>query len=123
MRNDILLCGFIYFSYITDMAISIQEHKVRLAESQKMYINEKVDHIFRYLGKLSQDETVEAKVVMTQEDTKSEEDKFVCEVTLFLPHKHTLRCEVRSRSPESAIDEYVEKLKKQTEKIRTKIMG
>ena len=105
------------------MNISISEHRIQLNETQKMYMTEKMDTIMRQLGRMADNEATEAKIAITQEDTKAEEDRFLCEITLILPHKHILRCDNRSLSPEAAMDLCVEKLKKQVEKLRTKLIG
>ena len=105
------------------MNISISEHRIQLHTSQKDYIAEKMETVIRHLGRISDNESTEIKVAITQEDTKAEEDRFLCEVTLTLPKKHILRCDNRSISPEAAADLCVEKLKKQVEKLRTKLIG
>jgi len=105
------------------MNISISEHHVQLHTSQKDYITEKMETIVRHLGRISNNESAEIKVTITQEDTKAEEDRFLCEITLTLPKKRVLRCDHRSLSPEAATDLCVEKLKKQVEKLRTTLIG
>ena len=105
------------------MNIVISEHRIQLNTAQKEYITEKMETIIRHLGRISDKESTDIKVVITQEDTKAEEDRFLCEVSLVLPKKHILHCDNRSLSPEAAIDLCVEKLKKQVEKLRTKLIG
>lgn len=105
------------------MNIYINEHRISLNQIQKNYITEKIEHVCKYLGRMSNNEASEAKVTIVQEDTKAVEDRFICEVMLILPHKHTLRCDTRALTPEAAIDTCVEKLKKQAEKLRTKLMS
>lgn len=96
---------------------------MKLNPLQREYIEEKMENVARHLGRFSETEATEYKVVITQEDTKAEEDRFLCEVMILLPKKTSLNCTVRAVTPAAAIDLCVDKLKKQMEKFRTKVIG
>lgn len=103
--------------------IHVTEHHCKLKDEQKEYITEKMEHVLRHLGKMAQNEALEAKVTITYEDTKRVDDHFLCSATIVVPKLSTLHSEVRAMTPEAAIDLCEEKLKKQIETMRTAVMG
>lgn len=105
------------------MQLYIQELHCKLNDLQLTYIKEKMDHVLRHLGRFAGNEATEVKVVITYEDTKAEEDRYLGEVTILFPKRHTLRCDARAATPAAVIDICEEKLKKQIEKMRTKLIG
>jgi ribosomal subunit interface protein len=105
------------------MQTYIQEHHCTLNDLQRDYIQEKIETIQRHLGRFSENEATEIKVVMTHEDTKADQDKYLCEVMILFPKKHTVRADARGMTPAEAVDLCEEKLKKQIEKTRTKLIG
>ena len=105
------------------MDIQIFEHHFQLNDLQREYILGKMETLAKHLGKIGEDASVEAKVSMTKEDTKADDDRFLCEVTILLPKHNTLRCQTRALTSSAAIDLSEEKLKKQIEKLRTKLIG
>ena len=66
-------------------------------------------------------ESSSIKVDLTQDEhAKSQADRFLCELTIFLPNRVVLRSHQRSLSIEASFDLALHKIDRQVRKARTK---
>ncbi len=105
------------------MKITLLEHHCSLQEKQKEYVMEKMNAVTKHLGSIADNEALEVKVTISYEDTKREDDRFLCSVTIIVPHAPSLHTEVRALSPEAAIDLCENKLRKQITKEKETTIG
>lgn len=101
------------------MQTQILTKNLRLLERQETRITEKCSRLERHLGMLGSMNSSELRIELHREAHNAKE-KFICDLTLFLPSKVSLRAEHHANSPEAAFDLAINKLDRQVRKLRTK---
>lgn len=109
----------LYFLTLTGMKLSFHEKNSKINERQQELYTEKLERLVTKLGTLWNNESSEAKIIVTHNDTKSQNERFDVEVLLQMPG-HKLVASTTDVSPDNALDSCIEKLKKQIEKVKTK---
>ncbi|OQY31347.1 MAG: ribosomal subunit interface protein [Anaerolineaceae bacterium 4572_5.1] len=87
------------------MSLVLKGKNVNLQDRTKDYIEKKVSKFYRFLPNIN-----EIRVELSQEATRSSQDRFIAEITV-RAKKKILRAEERSSDLHSAIDIAVDKLK------------
>jgi len=100
------------------MEIKIHAFNFQLAGKQEEFISAKVNKLENLAGRLS-DASTEAKIDITLQSSKKNEDQFLCHLTLFVPGD-TLRAEAQDASLENVVDDVIEKIKGQIERYKAK---
>lgn len=100
------------------MEIKIHAFNFQLADKQEQFVQEKVGKLENLAGRLS-DASVEARVDVTLQSAKKNEETFLCHLTLFVPGD-TLRAEAQDASLENVVDDVIEKIKGQIERYKAK---
>jgi len=100
------------------MEIKIHAFNFQLADKQEAFIQAKVSKLENLAARLS-DASAEAKVDVTLQSSKKNEELFACHLTLFVPGD-TLRAEAQDASLENVLDDVIEKIKGQIERYKAK---
>jgi putative sigma-54 modulation protein len=100
------------------MQVTIHEQGLRLNETQKDYINEKIDHLKKYEERVD-DESTQVRVDVEMNKVKTSNKNIRVQVTMYVPNA-VIRAEVDGVTMEEGIDLAVEKLRKQIERYKTK---
>ena len=100
------------------MQFTIHEKGLKLSDSQRDYIMEKVDHLKNY-GERVNDESTQVRIDVETNKMKTTDKNYTVQVTLFVPHA-VIRGEVYATTIEEGIDLSVDKLKKQIERYKAK---
>jgi len=100
------------------MQVSIIQKHLNLSESQKDYIQEKIENL-KHLSQRLDDESTQVRVDVEHNSMKTTNKNILIQVTMFVPHA-VVRAEVMATTPEEGIDLAVEKLKKQIERYKGK---
>jgi len=100
------------------MQITIFNKSIHLSDSQKEYIQEKINHL-EHLGQRVGDESTQARVDIESNNVKTSNKNISLQVTLFVPHA-VIRAEIFATTVEEAIDLALDKLKKQLERYKGK---
>ncbi len=100
------------------MEIKIHTRNVHLGEEREALIRQKFEKLTNFAHRIS-DESSEIRVDLAHEESRKNEDAYVCTLTLFVP-QDTLRAESRSGSLETAVDEVIEKIKGPIEHYKDK---
>jgi len=91
------------------MKIKIHSKHIDLGPTQEALIHQKFEKITRLAHRLT-DESTEIRVDVEHEESKKQEDSYLCKLTLFVPGD-TLRAESRGNTLEDSVDAVVEKIK------------
>ncbi len=100
------------------MKINIHTQHFTLEEAIKERIQAKAERLAHFAGPLH-DESAEVRIELEQEASGDPNKIFQCRVTV-IPPKGELHAEGYGLSAEAAMDETVEKLKKQIERYKAK---
>lgn len=100
------------------MQFTIHEKGLKLSDTQRNYILEKIDHLKTY-GERVDDESTQARVDVETNKLKTTNKNYTVQITLYVPHA-VVRAEVFSTTIEEGIDLAVEKLRKQIERYKSK---
>jgi len=100
------------------MQVTIIQKHINLSESQKDYIQEKIENL-KHLGQRVDDESTQVRIDVEHNSVKTSNKNISLQVTMHVPHA-VVRAEVMAISPEEAIDLAVDKLKKQIERYKSK---
>ena len=100
------------------MQITIFSKDIRLNDSQKQYIEEKINHL-EHLGERIADESTQVRVDVEENHDKTSNKNVSLQVTMFVPHA-VIRAEIFATTVEEAIDLSSDKLKKQIERYKGK---
>jgi len=96
------------------MALVLTGKNMNLYEDTKAYIEKKVSKFGRFLPDI-----IDTRVEISKEDTKSNQDRFIAEITVQTKRK-ILRAEERSHDLRIAIDNAVNKLNSQIARLKGK---
>lgn len=96
------------------MALVLTGKNLNLFEDTKTYIEKKVAKFGRFLPDI-----IDIQVELSKEETKSNQDRFIAEITVQTKHK-ILRAEERSHDLRIAIDNAVNKLNSQIARLKGK---
>lgn len=91
------------------MELKIHTRGIKLGEKRAMAIRKKFEKLTNYAHRIA-DESSEMRVDLAREESRKNDDAYVCTLTLFVPND-TLRAQSRSGTLETAIDEVLEKIK------------
>lgn len=100
------------------MELKILTHQVELGDRREDYLRQKFEKLTQFAHRIS-DESSEMRVDLEHEESRKDDEKYICRLTLFVP-QDTLRAEARSGSLENACDEVIEKIKGQIEHYKDK---
>ena len=100
------------------MDIQIHSIHFELGEEQKELIEAKIAKLENLASRLS-DESAEAKLDISLEQSRKSSDTFAAHLTIFVP-QDTLRAEARDESLENVIDDVISKIKGQIEHYKAK---
>ena len=100
------------------MRLEIHTRNIKLGEKREAVIRKKFEKLTKFANRVG-DESSEIRVDLACEESRKNEDAYVCIVTLFVP-QDTLRAESRSGTLETAIDEVLEKIKGPIEHYKDK---
>ncbi|OIO52444.1 hypothetical protein COT40_02280 [Candidatus Peregrinibacteria bacterium CG08_land_8_20_14_0_20_41_10] len=105
------------------MHLEVVEFGFNLSGLQKEYLEKKITTLTRLLGRINpiDEETLECKINLTRDETKSDLDRYLVRAVLYLPGRRTLEAEVREISPEVGIDRIKDKLEEQIRKLKTRL--
>ena len=101
------------------MQIKIHTQNLSIGKKKKEIIYHKVEKLTRLSNRLD-DESCEIKVELSHEESRSPNEAYICNITIFAPSK-TLNAKTRSDSIINATDLVIAKLKKQIEHYKAKI--
>lgn len=101
------------------MQINLHADNLSLDEKQEKQILGKFEKLTRFADRLS-DEASEMKINLQYEHTGKPRFRFACIVTVFVP-RDTLRAETHADTLENAIDDVIDKMKKQIEHYKSKL--
>lgn len=96
------------------MSLSIHTKSIKISEDTEDYIEKKTNKFTRFLSNIE-----ETRVDITQEQTKSDQDRIIAEITVRANRK-ILRAEERSGDVMTAIDRAAEKLNRQIVRLKGK---
>jgi len=99
------------------MQIVIKGNNLKVTDSLKEYINEKIGKMSKYFDKVSK-----AEVEMVYQDNKAAEETQRVEITLFANGTY-FRCQEASISMYASIDIAAEKLERQLKRYKQKLYG
>lgn len=94
---------------------------LELEQNIKDYIQGKVENLEKYADFL-QDESVTTYISVSMEGTEAKEDKYSIKATINAPHNVVIRARVSDIRPESAADALHDKLMRQVEKYKTRLL-
>jgi len=100
------------------MQIQITSTSITLTDSQKDYINEKIEHLSKYEDRISDEATI-IKVDVEKRKVRSGDQRITTQITMYVPHA-VIRAEVHGQNVDETVDLAIEKLKKQIETYKTK---
>ncbi|MBA4336655.1 ribosomal subunit interface protein [bacterium] len=100
------------------MKIQLSSQSMTLGDSQKQYIEEKIDNLKKYEERIADEATV-VHVDIEKTKVKSGDEKISTQITMHVPNA-VIRAEVKGSTVEETADLAVEKLKKQIERYKTK---
>lgn len=100
------------------MQFTIHEKGLKLSDSQREYILDKVNHLKNY-GERVNDESTQVRIDVETNKMKTTNKNYTVQITLFVPHA-VIRAEVFATTVEEGTDLAVEKLKKQIERYKAK---
>jgi putative sigma-54 modulation protein len=100
------------------MKIQLFSQSVTLGDSQKEYIEEKINNLKKYEERIADEATV-VHVDIEKTKVKSGDEKISTQITMHVPNA-VIRAEVKGSTIEETADLAVEKLKKQIERYKTK---
>ena len=98
------------------MEITVSSRHTEVSELLRETTVDKIGRLGRFLEGMDQ-----AEVHFSEEHTRRNADKEVCEVTL-VGHGHHVRCKVSAPDGFAAVDLAVEKLEHQLHKLKTKLV-
>jgi putative sigma-54 modulation protein len=101
------------------MEIKIKSKNLTLSDKQKEAIESKVSKLYKLADRLS-DESTEFRVEIKHEKSRRAEDAFACELTIFAPGS-VIRAETKNETIENAVDECMDKIKKQISRYKSKV--
>jgi putative sigma-54 modulation protein len=96
------------------MSLALKGKNLQLLDRTKNYIEKKVSKFHRFLPSI-----IETRVELSKEATKSNQDRFIAEITVHTKQK-ILRAEERSHDLHAAIDVAVDKLNSQIARLKGK---
>lgn len=96
------------------MALVLKGKNIHLLDKTKTYIEKKVQKFDRFLPTI-----IETRVELSKEETKSNQDRFIAEITVHTKQK-ILRAEERSNNLHTSIDMAVSKLNSQIHRLKGK---
>lgn len=102
------------------MKIDFVAPHFKLSERQRDYIKKKIESLKKFAQRVA-DESTRAKVEFREQKLKTAGTVIYCEVTVYVP-KAVIRAEVKASKVEEAIDLAEEKLKKQIERYKAKML-
>ena len=100
------------------MQVTFYDKHMRLSESQREYVQEKIEHLKHFSDRVD-DESTQVKVEVEAHPSKISNKDLVIQVTMFVPNG-VIRAEVPATTVEEGIDIAVSKLKKQIARYKTK---
>lgn len=101
------------------MRLEIHTRGIKLGAKREAAIRKKFEKLSTFAHRIG-DESSEIRVDLAREESRKNDDAYVCVLTLFVP-QDTLRAESRSGSLETAIDEVLEKIKGPIEYYKNKV--
>lgn len=93
---------------------------LNLSERQKDYVESKIQRLKKYANRIA-DESSLAKVELKEQRLRTSGRVILCEVTMNVP-RAVIRAEVQASKLEEAIDIAVEKLKKQIDRYKGRLL-
>lgn len=96
------------------MALVLKGKNMNISDSTKDYIEKKTEKFYRFLHNVE-----EIRVELSAEQTRSNQDRIVAEITVHADRK-ILRAEERNQSVRAAIDVAVDKLNSQIARLKGK---
>ncbi len=100
------------------MQVQIRSKDLKLTEAQKDYVQSKVDKLANYAERI-RDESSEIRVEIEQSKSKNLDEKYVCQITMFVPGA-VLRAETKESTVEAVADSAEQKLITQIERYKSK---
>jgi len=100
------------------MQVQIRSKDLNLSDTQKDYVQSKVDKLTNYAERI-RDESSEIRVEIEKSESKNSDEKYVCQITMFVPGA-VLRAETKESTVESAADSAEQKLITQIERYKSK---
>lgn len=100
------------------MQIQIVSTTLTLGDSQKIYIEEKINNLKKYEARVSDEATI-TRVDVENKKFKAGDENISTQITMYVPNA-VIRAEVKGTTVEETVDLAVEKLKKQIERYKTK---
>jgi len=97
--------------------VQVKGKNVEIADAVRRQIEEKIGRLDRYL-----DDITEAQVELTREQTKSQGDRYVAQVTL-TARGAILRGEEKASDMRAAVDSVVDVMHRQVERYKSKLYG
>jgi putative sigma-54 modulation protein len=101
------------------MQLKIKTEHLNLSDEQKGSVELKVTKLVHLADRLD-DESTEFKVELKHEKTRQSNDAYVSQITIFAPHT-VIRSESRKDTLDNAVDDSIEKLKRQIERYKSKM--
>lgn len=100
------------------MQVQIRSKDLNLTDAQKDYVQSKVDKLANYAERI-RDESSEIRVEIEQSKSKNLDEKYVCQITMFVPGA-VLRAETKESTVEAVADSTEQKLITQIERYKSK---
>lgn len=100
------------------MQVQIRSKDLDLTDAQKDYVQSKVDKLANYAERI-RDESSEIRVEIEQSKSKNLDEKYVCQITMFVPGA-VLRAETKESTVEAVADSAEQKLIAQIERYKSK---
>lgn len=100
------------------MKVQIRSKDLNLSDVQKDYVQSKVDKLANYAERI-RDESSEIRVEIEESKSKNLDQKYVCQITMFVPGA-VLRAETKESTVEAVADSAEQKLIAQIERYKSK---
>lgn len=100
------------------MKIKLHTRGVKLEKEREKAIRKKFEKLDKFAARIG-DESSEIRVELAREESRKNEDAFLCVLTIFVPND-TLRAESRSGTLETVVDDVLEKIKGPIERYKDK---
>lgn len=100
------------------MKINIHAKHLDLGPTQEDLVRQKFEKLVHLANRID-DESTEIRVDLEHEESRRQEDAYLCKLTLFVPGD-TLRAEARGTTLEDCVDSVVEKIKGPISKYKEK---
>lgn len=93
----------------------IKGKNVEISQALRDYIAKKVERLSRHLDRI-----LETKVELAMEETRSQDDRYAAQITIFTNHT-TLRTEERGLELRSVIDLAIDRMDRQIDRYKAKL--